>query len=293
MARKVSLFRGNRVSEFRFIRFREQIWMSNPIWQIQYGDSPLVATAIHDGDEVRPELQKWLVISPADRLREQDPFTGMWTSIAPTRVVGLRSRFEVDLNRPREKAVYLIPEDSWGLTVWRERLSDKFVERSLAAYDAFYTHIRHMLEHLVLLHGRVVVFDLHSYNHRRQGPDAVVDDPAENPEVNIGTGTMDRNKWAPIVERCIRELQSFDYHGRQLDVRENVKFRGGNFPRWIHETFPDSVCAIAVEFKKFFMDEWTGKPVHDDLYTIGAALQRAADGVTEELASFEQITAYK
>ena len=30
-----------------------------------------------------------------------------------------RSRFEVDLNRPREEAVYRVPEDCWGLDVWR------------------------------------------------------------------------------------------------------------------------------------------------------------------------------
>ena len=264
--------------------------MSNPIWQLQFGDGPLVATAIHDGHEVRSELHEWLAISDEDRLREQDPFTGMWTAIAPTRIVGLRSRFEVDFNRPREKAVYLTPEDAWGLRVWRQRLPTDVVDRSLAVYDSFYTHVRHLLTELVLKHGRVVVFDLHSYNHRRAGPNLPADREG-NPEVNIGSGTMYRQRWAPILDRCINELRAFDYHGRHLDVRENVKFQGGNFSRWIHETFPDSVCSIAIEFKKFFMDEWTGQADNDHLYTIGQALQRAADGVTEELKSFEQIEA--
>jgi len=44
-------------------------------------------------------------------------------------------------------------------------------------------------------------------------------------------------------------------------VRENVAFQGkGEQTRFIHDTFPATGCAIAVEFKKFFMDEWTGKP---------------------------------
>lgn len=263
--------------------------MSNPIWQIQFGDGSLVAAAIHDGDEVRPELQEWLAISADDRLREQDPFTGMWTAMAPTRIVGLRSRFEVDLNRHRDKAVYLSPEDAWGLNVWKPELPRHYVERSLAAYDAFYGQVRHLLESMVVKHGRVIVFDLHSYNHRRQGPHGPQADPADNPEVNIGTGTMNRERWSPIVDRCISELRAFDYHGRHLDVRENVKFQGGNFSRWIHETFPDSVCSIAIEFKKFFMDEWTGQPDHDHLYTIGQALQHVANAITEELESFDQI----
>lgn len=267
--------------------------MRSPIWQIQFGDGPLVAAAIHDGDEVRPELHEWFAISAEDRLREQDPFTATWTSIAPTRIVGLRSRFEIDLNRPREKAVYLTPEDAWGLSVWRAELHRHHVERSLAAYDAFYAHVRHLLENLVQTHRRVVVFDLHSYNHRRHGPDGPHADPEENPEVNVGTGTMDRHRWAPIVDRCINELRAFEYHGRQLDVRENIKFQGGNFSRWIHDNFPDTVCSIAIEFKKFFMDEWTGQPDHDHLNTIGQALQRVADAVTEELESCEQVTAEK
>jgi N-formylglutamate amidohydrolase len=265
--------------------------MSTPIWQIQFGDGPLVATAIHDGHDVRAELHGWLEISPEDRLREQDPFTGTWTSIAPTRITGLRSRFEVDLNRPRDKAVYLTPDDSWGMKVWRERPPSDHVQRSLAAYDSFYTHVRHLLENLVARHERVVVFDIHSYNHRRQGPDALHDDHAQNPEVNIGTGTMVRERWAPIVDRIINELREFNYPDRQLDVRENVKFKGGHFPRWIHETFPDSVCAVAIEFKKFFMDEWTGQPDHDHVSAIGEALQQAAAGVYEELEAFEQTKA--
>ena len=263
--------------------------LSTPIWQIQYGEGPLVATAIHDGHEVRSELHDLLAISPQDRLREQDPFTATWTSIAPTRIVGLRSRFEVDLNRPREKAVYLTPEDAWGLTVWRQNLVPDLVAQSLSAYDAFYTHVRYLLENLVMRHGRVIVFDLHSYNHRRNGPDGPHANPDENPEVNIGTGSMNRQIWGPIVDRFIGELREFDYQGRQLDVRENVKFQGGHFPGWIHQTFPDSVCAIAIEFKKFFMDEWTGEPHHDHIATIGRALQQASAGVTEELRIVEPL----
>jgi hypothetical protein len=144
------------------------------------------------------------------------------------------------------------------------------------------------LENLILWHGRVVVFDFHSYNHRRLGPEKPEDDPAANPEVNIGTGTMNRGRWAPIVGRVITELRQFSYQGRQLDVRENVRFRGGYFPRWIHQEFPDTVCAIAIEVKKFFMDEWTGHPDQDHLYALGQAFQQAAQGVLEELARFEQ-----
>ena len=180
--------------------------MRKPIWQLQFGDGPLVAAAIHDGDDVRDDLLPSMALSPAERLREQDPFTGMWTAIATTRLLGLRSRFEVDLNRPREKAVYLSPDDAWGLEVWTRPPDARQIEASLFAYDAFYEQVGRVLEQLVARHGQIVVFDLHSYNHRRQGPDGPEADPAGNPEVNVGTGSMNRDRWGSIVDRFMKDL---------------------------------------------------------------------------------------
>ena len=143
--------------------------MDGPIWELQFGDGPLVATAIHDGSAVRAEVADLLAIGEPERFYEEDPYTAAWTSIAPTRIIVFRSRFEVDLNRPRDQAIYLEPEDAWGLRVWRSRPSGEIVAHSLAEYDAFYRHVRLTLETLIERHGRLVVFDLHSYNHRRQG----------------------------------------------------------------------------------------------------------------------------
>jgi N-formylglutamate deformylase len=254
-------------------------------WTLEEGNSPLVATAIHDGHGLRDEVAEIMLLGEADRLREEDPFTGGWTTVAPTRMVSLRSRFEVDLNRPREKAVYLEPEDAWGLHIWREKPSPEIITRSLAQYDAFYAEVKQLLTSLEHRFGRFVVFDLHSYNHRREGPRGPMSDRASNPEVNIGTGTMDRARWAPLVDRFIADLRAFDFLGRHLDVRENVKFFGGQFPRWIHENFPESGCAIAIEFKKFFMDEWTGQPdpAGKQLEAIRQALAATVPGVLEVL----------
>ena len=127
------------------------------------------------------------------------------------------------------------------------------------------------------------MFDLHSYNHRRNGADGPPADPEGSPQVNIGTGTMNRQRWAPVVDTFVETLRSFDFLGGQLDVRENVKFFGGNWPRWIHETFPDTGVAIAIEFKKFFMDEWTGAPDEDCIKAIGQALRFTAPAVLDAL----------
>jgi N-formylglutamate deformylase len=257
--------------------------MDGPIWQIQFGDHPMVAAAIHNGHAVRSELVDLLALGDAERRYEEDPFTDAWTSIAPTRIVVFRSRFEIDLNRPCEKAVYLEPEDAWGLRVWKTRPPGEVIERSLAQHAAFYRQVRFLVAGLVERFGRVVVFDLHTYNYRRRGADAPPADPQQSPDVNVGTGTMDRRRWAPLVDRFIAELADFAFLGRRLDVRENVRFQGGQFSRWIHQTFPHAVCSLAVEVKKFFMDEWTGEIDSRQYAAVQQALGAAAAGVLEEL----------
>ncbi|HEX6962474.1 MAG TPA: N-formylglutamate amidohydrolase [Lacipirellula sp.] len=246
------------------------------VFELIVGEGPIVAAAIHSGHYVRPEVASRLSISEADRLREEDPYTDALIEWAPTRLIGRRSRYEVDLNRPREGAVYLCPEQCWGVDIWREQPGDEIVARSLACYDLFYSTAQAVLQQLVNSYGRVVVLDIHSYNHRRDGADHPPADAETHPEVNIGTGTLDRNQWAPVVDSFIQTLRRYNYFGRSLDVRENVKFRGGHFCRWIHETFPNSVCALAVEFKKLFMDEWTGEVDPRQLAELTSALKSAA-----------------
>jgi len=253
------------------------------IWQTEFGDGSLVACAVHDGHEVRPEVAACLRLDDARRRYEEDPHTDAWTTIAATRIVARRSRFELDLNRPRDKAVYITPADAWGLEVWNCDPPPEMVEHSLRAYDDFYAHLRLLLERLVARHGHVVLFDLHSYNHVRDSQGGMSADPALNPEINLGSGTMNRERWASVVDRWLAEMRSYNYFGRRLDVRENVKFFGGHLPDWVHQQFPKSVCALAIEVKKFFMDEWTGQVDRAQHQAIGAALAHAAAGVADEL----------
>jgi N-formylglutamate deformylase len=257
----------------------------NKSWELQVGSGPLVATAIHNGHDVRPEVARLMSLSDLDRLREEDPYTGDWTTVAANRVIGLKSRFEVDLNRPSEKAVYKTPADAWGLDVWHTSLPDDVVEQSMEQHRAFYSEMQRFFGELSALHGKFIVFDLHSYNHRREGPDQPAADPAQNPEVNIGTRTMNRDKWGPVIDRFISDLSTFDFLGRRLDVRENVKFGGGYFAAWSHAMFPEAACVIAIEFKKFFMDEWSGQLYHEQAAAIELALQATIPGTVGALES--------
>ena len=257
--------------------------MPNDAWEIVKGDGPLVAAAIHDGDIIRDNIRPFLALSDAARRTEQDPYTASWATIAPSRIIGRRSRFEFDLNRPREMAVYLHPVDSWGLKVWNTDLAEDLVDESLRFYDLFYKDVQRLLDELVAEHRRLLVYDLHTYNHRRRGPYAEFDDANLNPEVNVGTGTMDRRRWSSVVDCFIRELREHEFLGRNLDVRENVKFLGGHFARWIHHEFADSVCVLSIEFKKFFMDEWTGEVDPEQSEAIRKALAATVPAALQEL----------
>ncbi len=255
----------------------------NVIWKLKKGDSPIIATAVHDGHGLRDEVAEIMKLSEADRLCEEDPYTSIWVDVAETRIVALRSRFEVDLNRPREKAVYVTPDDCWGLEVWKERPSDEIIKKSLEEYDAYYKNLKEVLNETQNKHGKFCLFDIHSYNHKRSGADSEPESAEENPEVNIGTGTMDREKWSPLVDRFIEDLRSFDFMGRKLDVRENVKFFGGNQVKWLHENFAENGCGLAIEFKKFWMDEWSGEKDEKQVKAIHEALRSTVPGVLEEL----------
>ena len=261
----------------------KDIASNGKLWIEKEGEGPLFATAIHAGHEVRRELLPLLALDESTRAREEDPYTDNWIKVVPSWIVFKHSRFEVDLNRPREEAVYLAPEMAWGLHIWEHPLSKAAVEQSLREYDAFYQELHRLLANIAAHHKHFVVLDLHSYNYRRKGPHEPPGEPQQNPEVNVGTGSIDRKRCGCIVERLIKELRNYDFMGRHLDVRENVKFKGRKLAQWIHENFPDSACVLAIEFKKFFMDEWTGVGDIDQIEAIRDALQAMLPGIREEL----------
>lgn len=78
-------------------------------------DGPVVATAIHAGHDLRTELVPLMALPEPDRFREEDPFTDLIIKDIPSRLEVHRSRFEVDMNRAADEAVYRRPEDCWDL----------------------------------------------------------------------------------------------------------------------------------------------------------------------------------
>ena len=243
----------------------------------------VIATAIHAGHELRPALVERMRLDDATRLREEDPHTDAIGSRIPARVVVRRSRFEVDLNRARDEAVYRTPADAWDLEIWHAgRLDDDETERSLAVHDAFYAQLAERLDE-VASRGPFAVFDVHSYNHRRDGAHAPAADEAGNPEVNVGTGSLDRERFGGVVDAFMVALASQETSTGPLDVRENVRFRGAHLARWTHERYPDRAVVLALEFKKTFMDEWTGDVDAARLDELARALEATVPTVERAL----------
>lgn len=249
-----------------------------PFWTVQSGPGPIVATAIHDGNLLRPEVAAAMKLADLDRLREEDPFTGQAIVDVPTHVIVHRSRFEFDLNRGADGAVYETPDQAWGLDVWTDRPDRPLVERSLALHADYYRMLGNLLDGVAARHDRFVLIDVHSYNHRRDGPDGAPTAQADAPDINIGTFSMPRDEWAFLLDPLMEAMAGFDFNGRRLDVRENVAFQGkGEQTRFVHERYPGKGCAIALEFKKFFMDEWSGQPDPAELAAMRRFIAFTAD----------------
>ncbi len=53
--------------------------------------------------------------------------------------------------------------------------------------------------------------------------------------------------------------------------------------RWIHANFGASACCLAIEFKKFFTDEWIGEIDRQQYAVIPSALETTLAGLGESL----------
>ncbi|NZA27081.1 N-formylglutamate amidohydrolase [Luteimonas sp. SJ-92] len=255
----------------------------SPHWDLVLGDGPVLAVALHDGHAMRGSLRPHLAFDDAQLRRDEDPLTGLFTDVGDSRLCVRTSRFEVDLNRPRDKSLSTDPDDTWGLRIWRGPLPREELERSLAIHDAFYAMVHALLERLLARWGCVLLLDIHSYNHRRDGAGAPPAPQQGNPDIELGVTTADRARWGGVIARLGETLRGSPVGGRVPDVRENVRYpTGGHFAESLYAHFGERLCVISPEFKKIYMDEWTGRAdlaVVDDLR---AGWRRAVAAVRPE-----------
>lgn len=243
--------------------------------------SPFWAFAVHDGHHIDEFLLSYLNISDEDRLREEDPYTAILAELPFNRFVSGTSRFQLDLNRKREDAIYLSPEQSWGIQVWQTMPPEEIKEKIYTLYDQLYDKISQQIQRTIDRYGYFVVYDIHSYNVRRDGPHAVIDEAA-NPQINIGT-VHNHTKWEKLTNQVLEALR-YGKDGQRYDVRENVKFKGGFLSSYLNEKFGDKGCVFSIEFRKDFMDEWTGEVFPPELQEYKQLLLQSIETLEDYFA---------
>lgn len=115
-----------------------------------------VCGAVHDGHQFRKDLWKNCMHSEYERWYEEDPATKQMILSHPIVIAGNDSRFEYDLNRSPETAIY---EDAWGKKLWHTSLSDKEKEKSLLKHENFFKIVCALVSKLAMFCFRIYVCD--------------------------------------------------------------------------------------------------------------------------------------
>jgi len=226
-------------------------------YSVHIADSPFWAFAIHDGHQIDPAVEQFMLLDETQRLREEDPYTASMAELGVNQLVVGTSRFQLDINRKEEDAVYVHPEQAWGLKVW-ENLPSTVLKQCHDEYRNFYQSVDRYIQQTIDQHGFFVVFDVHTYNAQRISKKQSIDKPA-NPQINLGTH-YNREKWRLVIDKFLDSVRSQQLLGEAIDIRENIKFKGGYLAQHILQKFGERGCVLSIEFRKDFMDEWTGLP---------------------------------
>lgn len=206
---------------------------------------PYACAAIHNGHQFRKELWEQCLHTEYDRWYEEDPETKTFVKSHPILISGMDSRFEYDLNRAPENAVY---EEAWGKQLWKEPLSEDQKNKSLEKHYNFYKVVYALIITLELKFGCCVVYDMHSYNWQRWDK--------EVPTWNLGTSNVDSERYANAIEAWREQLSEMNLpNGIITTAKINDIFQGnGYFLKFITNTFKNTLV-LATEVAKIYCDE--------------------------------------
>jgi hypothetical protein len=221
---------------------------------------PYVCGAVHDGHQFRKELWDNCLHTEYDRWFEEDPCTKEFVKTHPIVIAGCDSRFEYDLNRDPDKAIF---DTAWGKQLWKTPLSVEQHNKSMAKHDNFYKVVHALVKKLEEKFGVLVVYDMHSYNWRRWD--------REVPVINLGTSNIDNDRFGNEVEAWRQSLSELDLPNiDKVTSKINDTFFGnGYFLKYITQNFRNTLV-LATEFKKIYCDE-----VHQLIYPeVVSAIER-------------------
>lgn len=237
---------------------------------------PYVCGAVHDGHQFRKELWDNCLHSEYDRWFEEDPCTKEFVKTHPIVIAGCDSRFEYDLNRDPESAIF---DTAWGKQLWKTPLDKEQHEKSLAKHSNFYKVTHALINKLEAKFGVAVVYDMHSYNWRRWD--------REVPVINLGTSNIDNDRFGSDVERWRQSLSELILPNlKEVSSKINDTFFGnGYFLKYITQNFRNTLV-LATEFKKIYCDELQQRVFPEVVAAIEQQLQKK---IVEHANSFYNI----
>lgn len=206
---------------------------------------PYACGAVHDGHQFRKELWDNCLHSEYERWFEEDPATKEMVQTHPIVIAGMDSRFEYDLNRAPETAIY---EDAWGKQLWKNPLTQEKKERSLDKHHNFYKVVHALIAKLEEKFGVCIVYDMHSYNWKRWD--------REVPTWNLGTANVDNQRFGNEIESWRSTLEKMPLpNGIKSTSKINDTFQGnGYFLKFITQNF-NNTLVLATEIAKVYCDE--------------------------------------
>ncbi len=210
---------------------------------------PSICTAIHAGHQFRTSLQRHCLLTEAERLYEEDPFTDQLIAAMPITLVAMDSRYEYDLNRPLATCIY---KTAWGKKVWQKTLSTKERQVSVNKHQQFYRILDALLERIEKQFKAALVIDVHSYNHLR------ID--GESPVFNLGTEQLDLDRWSAALDTTRKRLQQIALPNLPATVASNQVFYGRGYLTAHVNSRHQNTLAIPLEIKKVYIDELSGNP---------------------------------
>ncbi len=204
-----------------------------------------ICGAVHDGHQFRKELWDNCLHTDYDRWYEEDPATKYIVQNHPIVIAGCDSRFEYDLNRAPEAAIY---EDAWGKELWKKSLKSDVKDRSLEKHHNFYQVVHALVSKIESKYGVAIVYDIHSYNWRRWD--------REVPVINLGTKNIDSTRYASFADSWCATLSGIKLpHNIQTTSGINDTFQGnGYFLKYITQNFKNTLV-LATEFSKIYCHE--------------------------------------
>lgn len=208
---------------------------------------PYLCTAIHNGSNMRDELKSKCALDEYERWYEEDPFTADFIASMPITLVGNDSRFEYDLNRNPNDCIYT---EAWGKKVWKRKLSPKEIQVSKSKHANYYKVTHALVSKLEEKFGGCVVYDIHSYNHRRWD--------REVPVFNIGTERTDP-KFTEVINHWQQELSQIEIPQVKTEAAINDVFFGKGYNlEFITNNFQNTLV-LATEVSKIYCHELTGE----------------------------------